>query len=67
MPGTASFCVKVSTIVDHKEIGIMTDTTVFQEELLNFFENVEKDFDELLKPTLTHSPENREVEDDSCR
>ena len=45
----------------------MTDTTVFQEDLLNFFENVEKDFDELLKPTLTHSPENREVEDDSCR
>lgn len=67
MQGTASFCVKVSTIVDHKEVGIMTDTTVFQEELLNFFENVEKDFDELLKPELTRSPENLEVENDSYR
>lgn len=61
MQGTASFCVKVSTIVDYKEIGIMTDTTLFQEELLNFFENVEKELDELLKPELTHSPENREA------
>lgn len=39
----------------------MTDTTLFQEELLNFFENVEKELDELLKPELTHSPENREA------
>ena len=45
----------------------MTDTTVFQEEVLNFFENVEKDFDELLKPELTNSPENLEVENDSYR
>ena len=45
----------------------MKDTTVFQEEVLNFFENVEKDFDALLKPELTHSPENLEVENDSYR